>query len=79
MAILIANYGMIITNKNKNLLQITAGLLQIKTVGYYKLRQKFITNFDKNLLQITVALIFTKHKIITNCVKFYYKLQQLLP
>ena len=52
---------------------------------YYKLRQKFITNYGtfitnygKKLLQITAALIFVKFKIITNYVKFYYILRQLL-
>ena len=38
--------------------------------GYY--------NYEKNLLQITAALIFAKFKSITNYVKFYYKLRQLL-
>ena len=72
MKILIAHYWKFITNYDKKLLQITAVLLQITTVGYYKLRQKFITNYDKKLLEITTALIFEKFKIITNYVKFYY-------
>ena len=54
-----------------------AGLLQITTVGYSNY-SSFITNYGKKLLQITAALIFAKFKIITNYVKFYYKLQQLL-
>ena len=36
MTVLIANYCKIITNYDKNLLQITAVLLQMMTVGYYK-------------------------------------------
>ena len=60
----------IITNYDKNLLQITAALLQITAKIYYKLLQK--------LLQITAALIFVKFKIITNYVKFYYILRQRL-
>ena len=74
MTILTANYCKIITNYDKSFLQITAGLLQIKSVGYYKLRQIFGTNYDKKLLQITAALIFTKFEIITIYGKFYYKL-----
>ena len=54
-----------------------AGLLQITTVCYSNY-SSFITNYGKKLLQITAALIFAKFKIITNYVKFYYKLQQLL-
>ena len=51
--------------------------LQITTVGYYKLRS-FITNCDKKLLQVKTALVFEKFKIITNHVKSYYILLQLL-
>ena len=48
--------------------------------NYCKLRQqqKFITNYCKKLWQITAAVIFVKFKIITNNVKFYYILRQLL-
>ena len=52
--------------------------LQITTVDYYKLRS-FITNCDnKKLLQVKTALVFEKFKIITNRVKSYYILLQLL-
>ena len=75
---IIANYGSFIAghdNRNYKLLQ-----------NYYKLQQKvitnsrlkFITNYCKKLRQITAALIFVKFKIITNYVKFYYILRQLL-
>ena len=75
---IIANYGSFIAghdNRNYKLLQ-----------NYYKLQQKvitnsrlkFITNYCKKLWQITAALIFVKFKIITNYVKFYYILRQLL-
>ena len=47
-----------------------AALLQIMAKIYYKLQQK--------LLQITAALIFEKFKTDTNCIKFYYILQQSL-
>ena len=48
--------------------------------NYCKLRQqqKFIRNYCKKLWQITAAVIFVKFKIITNNVKFYYILRQLL-
>ena len=39
---------------------------------------KIITNYGKNLLQITAALIFVNFKTITNYVKFYNILRQLL-
>ena len=74
----ITNYGSFITNYDNGILQITAVLLQITTMGYYKLRQKFITNYDKKLLQIMAALIFKKFKIITNYVQFYYISRQFL-
>ena len=41
MATLIANYCKIFKNDDKNLLEITAGLLQITTVGYCKLQQLY--------------------------------------
>ena len=53
-------------------------LSNLKQPLYYKLRPKIITNYDKNLLQITANLIFVKFKIITNYVKFCYKLRQVL-
>ena len=75
---IIANYGSFIAghdNRNYKLLQ-----------NYYKLQQKvitnsrlkFIRNYCKKLWQITAAVIFVKFKIITNNVKFYYILRQLL-
>ena len=73
---------------------VTATLLQITVVSYYKLRQiyyklqqniitnygSFITNYDSALLQITAALlqITTKLLQITAALSNYYKLRQLL-
>ena len=67
---IITNYGSFITNYISGLLQITTALLQITAKNYYKLRQK--------ILQFTAALTFAKFKIITNYVKFYRYLRQLL-
>ena len=67
-------------------------LSNLKQPIYYKLQPKIIANYGsfiahhdnpnykllQKLLQITAALIFVKFKIITNYVKFYYILRQLL-
>ena len=71
-----------ITNYNKNLLQITAVLLQNTTVGDFKLRQ-FYYKLQQTLLQITAGI--TNYDVITNYVltnvteekHFKIKLQRL--
>ena len=45
---------------------------------YYKLQQNVITDYDKKLLQIKADLISAKSKIMTNFVKFYYKIMATL-
>ena len=76
------------------LLQYTAALLQITTVGYYKLRQNELQITTKNyyklrqllflqkskLLQITSIFIkiTAAFRVITNYGKFCYKLRQVL-
>ena len=80
MIILITNYCKIITNYDKNLLQITAKI-------YYKLPQKIITNYGSSYFcktQIYYKLrqfllhITATFSVITNYGKFYYKLRQVL-
>ena len=67
----------------RNLLKITASLLQTATENYYKLRylfykirKKVITTYLKNLLQITAAQISPKFLIIIiNCFNCYKKIR----
>ena len=51
------------------LLQITAGLLQVTTISYYKLRQLYqiIITYGNALLQITADI--TNYDVITNYVE----------
>ena len=78
MTILIENYCKIITNYDKNLLQITTALLKITTVGYYKLQQLYYKLRQKiyhKLRQKTAANYGSSYFCkIPN----YYKLSQFL-
>ena len=82
MTILITNYCKIIKSSDKNLLRITAALLQITAKIYYKLLQKINTNYCSSyfckiqnyykLGQVLLHIMAT-FSVITNYDKFYYK------